>query len=216
MAELEARRFRAQSDVLRSRESALQTTRVAASQAEQLRERAAAAATAATAERAVAEEAQRLSAVTLDQARVEAEAKRRLAVELRTVLDAQAAATAEARVHAMAAAAAEEARLAALAAAQADELRREEAALRLAARTETARMQEFNSTIQAQRKVVAAAGACVAHNQAGASGRSGSHCPTRRPLRLAFCRGGRRRRGAGRRAGAGGRRVGGGESRHCG
>ena len=65
VAELEAARFRAQSDVLRARDSAIQAGRVAARQAAQVREKAEAAEAAAAVERSAAVAARLAGAATL-------------------------------------------------------------------------------------------------------------------------------------------------------
>ena len=161
VAELEERRFRLQSDVLRQRQSQVTAERVALDRLAQLEDKRRAA------DAEFAEKAEALAALEQEQARlaarasIEAEARRRLIEETRLTLEGQVAQrsqmTAAELAHraAIDAAEIEEARAAIQAKRDADSRKRVEA------REEYLRLQEYNAEDQAVRRSAAAAGTCL-------------------------------------------------------
>jgi len=158
VGELEERRFRLQSDVLRQRQSQVTAERVALDRLSQLEDKRRIAEAEAAEKTAALEALEREQARHADRARVEAEARRRLVEETRVMLEGQVAARAQLT-------AAELAHRAAVEAAELDEVkvalaarRDAEARRRVDARDEYLRLQESNRADLSARRAVAEAG----------------------------------------------------------
>ena len=158
VGELEERRFRLQSDVLRQRQSQVTAERVALDRLSQLEDKRRIAEAEAAEKTAALEALEREQARHADRARVEAEARRRLVEETRVMLEGQVAARAQLT-------AAELAHRAAVEAAELDEVkvalaarRDAEARRRVEARDEYLRLQESNRADLSARRAAAEAG----------------------------------------------------------
>lgn len=158
VGELEERRFRLQSDVLRQRQSQVTAERVALDRLSQLEDKRRIAEAEAAEKTAALEALEREQARHADRARVEAEARRRLVEETRVMLEGQVAARTQLT-------AAELAHRAAVEAAELDEVkvalaarRDAEARRRVEARDEYLRLQESNRADLSARRAVAEAG----------------------------------------------------------
>ena len=156
-AELEEKRFRASSDVLHARASAVTAERTAVERLGQLEEKARLRAAAAAVEAAEEKLVDGTTARMFSRAAVEAEARRRLAVEMRGALAAQLAVKGELAAAAAAHDASVDARLLEADGAAAAAGRRADADRRLAARAEYERVTAFNASEAAVRAAAAAA-----------------------------------------------------------